>query len=115
MVLKSLEEAKKEWTEISKGKCQFIENEQVNKLTILYRTENIGKNAYVVCKCECSNYKKIRLSHIRKNLINLYYNTFYKKNKDYLKKLCNSFLIILYYRGKVSLILQNKIAFVIKR
>lgn len=69
MVLKSLEEAKKEWTEISKGKCQFIENEQVNKLTILYRTENIGKNAYVVCKCECGNYKKIRLSHIRKNLI----------------------------------------------
>ena len=44
-----------------------------------------------------------------------YYNTFSKKNKDYLKKLCNSFLIIMYYRGKVSLMLQNVASFVIKR
>ncbi len=53
--------------------------------------------------------------HIRKNLINLYYNTYYKKNKDYLKKLCNSFLIIMYYCGIAGLILHIEIAIVIKR
>lgn len=41
--------------------------ETYNYLTIVEILEIQGRNRYVLCKCKCGNFKKVRLSHLTSN------------------------------------------------
>lgn len=55
-IYSTLEEAKKIYPEIPIGRCIDIRGQKFNKLLVVYRTNNKGKQPAYVCKCDCGNY-----------------------------------------------------------
>lgn len=96
----NLEEAKKEWPEISLGRAKIKPNDVFGNLVVLYRTTSENKGTYYVCQCQCEekNIIKVNAGHLKSN--NVHSCGCFTKNRitKYNEEVRNDF--ILQYKGK---------------
>lgn len=55
--------------EIKIGRAENLIGQKFGKLTVLYRTKNIGKHTAWKCKCECGNETVVRVDHLKEKRI----------------------------------------------
>ena len=55
-----------EYPKIPIGRAKDLTAQKFGKLTVLYRTENVGKRTHWVCQCECGKIVKVFAGHLER-------------------------------------------------